>query len=373
MIQKLALYSFPLAIVIYYFTPMLFSYNVDNELFAYLILLIVTYFIGCKFPLAYNVELKPNLISKTSIKKITFMLAVICMIIFVLNNEIQNIFGGNFREFIYVKNNQWESFGWFRKINQYVGMISLFFVAFCGWQDGLTKKITLASILWIILNVIPRMMINSRLFFLGLIIYIIAFNISSNKKFRILSFRFILRLNILFLIFFWGITRRFDLNEFAFLEVLLKPLDGLNNLDFVFRLKNTNYFDFEYFIYHWTPLPSFIFDIPETNLTYLKYGLTEGSSEPMPLIASAFYLQGWYSLIYSFILGSLVSGISMVWKQNKSFFNFFILISILYMTLAYHNHSGWRAVSRFFVLLMWCKIFLFYNSKLAVRYKLYKS
>jgi hypothetical protein len=373
MIRKVALYSFPLGIVIYYFIPILFRYNVDSNLVTYLILLIVTYFIGCKFPLAYNVELKPKLFSKKSIKKITFTLAVVCMIIFIINNGIQNIFGGNFREYIYVINNQWENVGWYRKINQYIGMLSLFFVTFCGWQDGLNKKITLVSVLWVMLNVIPRLLISSRLFFLGIIIYLIAFITSSNIKFKFLSFKSILFLCISFLAFYWGIGKRFDMNEVGLTEIVLKPLDGLNNLDFVFRLKNTNYFDFEYFLYHWTPIPSSFFDIPETNLTYLKYDINEGSSEPMPLIASAFYLQGWYSLIYSFILGSLVSGISTVWKQNKSFFNFCILLAILYMTLVYHNHSGWRAVSRFFIILMWLKIFLFYNSKLAVRYKLNKS
>jgi len=289
------------------------------------------------------------------------------IILYLSNVGITNLFGGNFRNYYYIVNDQWEG-GSFYKINQIVGMISIFFCCYCGWLDGKKNKISINSIIWITLNVLPRLMLSSRLFILGIGLYVLSFITSKNIKVK-------LRTKIIISIMFFitiiiGFNMRYDTNENSITFVILKSLDGITNLTFALDNMYSSNFNLSFFLYHWTPLPGFLFDIPNMNLSFLKHGSLSGSSEPMPLIASVVYLQGWFSLIYFFMLGSIVKSVIKSWNKKKTFLTFFIMINIIYMLLIYHNHSDWRSSSRTLILLLWFNFFLKTNGYFGVRTKI---
>lgn len=357
MFKKLIFYAFPLSILIYYILPF-FLLDPNFKSFSLLIFMVISYFLGTRFPFKFSGELK-SLINNQKRNSYIFLLGVILFIIYIINNGgISNIFSGNFRNWYYYVNNQWEG-GLFYKINQIIGMFSLFFCSYCGWLDGEKKKISKNSILWVSLNVIPRLMINSRLFFLGILIYAFSYFVSSNKKFKL---GYIICYSIIiFILLNFSLSLRFDGSDIDMSTMILSSFNGIENLSFVLENIYSDFFNFEFFLYHWTPLPGVLFTIPETNLTVLKYGTAYGSSEPMPLIASIVYLQGRFSIIYTFLLGSVVSGVIKQWDTNKTFINFFIMLNIIYMVLIYHNHSNWRANSRVLIILIWFKIFLSFD------------
>lgn len=366
MLRKLALLSFPLSIVLYYIVPIV----IFNKSFKYLTLLLGilgAYYLGSRFPLTLKYEVKKIINSQRRDNLILMLGIIVVLIFFYVNNGIENVFSEKYRHWYYIVNNQWNSTNWFYKSNQYIGMLTLFFSAYCGWLDGKINLIKKRSMLWVLLGTVARYSLGSRLFILHLVLYFFSYHVSSGKKLK----KSVLYVFIVFGFFslYIGFAGRFDVSGQGVLVPFLSSIDGISNLSLAVENVYSTNFNLEFFLYHWTPLPAFLFEIPETNLTIIKYGDVNDSSEPMPLIASVFYLQGWYCLIYFFILGSITAGIAKQWQDHKTFLNFFLILSLLYMVLIYHNHSGWRAVSRFFIILLWLKLLLKFIPVIAVKYR----
>lgn len=352
-IIKLLAYSPFLAIIIYFFLPLIIlQQKLNSKKSLFLITLLIGFVLGRSMIRNYKSKLSINqkwsniLIKSKNISYLN-LFTVLSILLWVISmGGISNIFDSNLREYYYQSLDQWDGFKWQFIVNKYLGVFFFLYPIYYGIHWGkLKSKNKKFVILIMLLLSLTKFLVGSRLFIIYFLIFLIV-----RMIFVDISKKKILLFILIFCSFiYYGFSQRYDGQLTT--DIIISTFNANTNLDYIMNNNIISKTKFESFFYDITIIPASVFNYELPNLTTLKYGEFVGSSEPMPVIANIYYSLGYFGFIYFFIVGIFSKiGQNLVVKGKIS--GILLLFSIFYMFMIYINHSSFRASSRFMILII---------------------
>lgn len=345
-------YSPLTALFMMFALPSLIDANSSLSTQLFIITLFLGYFIGFLLSKALH---KPNSLSKyrgfkhSRISQATYMLVtfivLFSLIIWFYNVDALSaiIDGESVRDKFY--EDQWNINQSKYFISKYVTFIFIFYPIFLGWNyNKFNKTRRILGFILLVAISITKLLMESRLF----ILYILIFGMVNSMQKRLQGGKIFLFGLLLSLFISLGFYLRYGDVKF---EYLLVFFDGYGNLKYVVEEGVKSGRVLAGLVYDLTLIPGGLLNYSVPNLTELKYGSAEGSSEPMPVLASIFYSVQYLGFVYYVLIG-YYSHYGRYLVLNHKPKGVFVLLSIFYVSVLYVNHSGFRAASRFFILVL---------------------
>ena len=346
------------------------KYDFSNFL-LFIFVWLVFFVIGVKsYKPSKSVKYKSTNLKFTPRTIAFFILGVECITLFVYVYATGDLtsFITNHRESVY--QGQWgENSAVFNNVRIISGYVFLGSAFFAGILQGLSiKKYGTSSFLYILL-IIPGTLVKAALLSRGVFLLWVIYwlcKIVTLREFKKRNYVYFLFLFLLILSgILFGIDQRNQMQgdsgiaiEESINIIINTGFNGVTGVLNSFMIANNNdsvVIGFATILKQINPMPGFLIKSNDyvNNLTTLLFGVTEGSSMPMPFIGEVYYNLGYMFLIIPWLQGLWCAFIeSRVFSQNNDFPGYIILLlygATLHWFL-YMPHSGIRATTR---LLIW--------------------
>ena len=349
--RRIGILSPLLGVAIWYIFPSFYLGNGTIDLYTYLIWIILTFYLGYSLGNKFSIKYYRISLTQRSFNRVFLLFSLLTYLgvsLMIQNyGGLNSLLSGNARNYYY--QNQFQLSTNRFVIAKYVGILFTVYVIYGGiYWDRMTSILRRGFVIALFLISYLKWALGSRLF----ILYIL-FLMGRSYRYKFTGFQKITVLVLVIIGVTLGVAMRYGTYNSS---DILSIFRSTENLNYVLSLESP--ISISAFIYDLSFIPTNYFDYKIPNLTLLKYGALNGSSEPMPVLASMYYGMKNWSAVYMMILGYFAGMAFKNYSKDSLFFLY--MCALTYVFLLYLTHSSFRATNRLAILCIHIQLFNFF-------------